>query len=149
LECEQPGDFRRLIKHHKLILCLSLLQGCHCNVRNGWYALFHSPSFHCRFNTCTFLHLYLYTPTNTIPLGTRFSQHFPGIRPYLLTLTSNFKIPIYRELLLLMGLRSVSKKSCSTILKEGSGNSICIVVGGAAESLSAHPGTADLTLLKR
>lgn len=48
-----------------------------------------------------------------------------------------------------MGLRSVSKKSCSAILKEGSGNSVCIVVGGAAESLSAHPGTADLTLLKR
>lgn len=48
-----------------------------------------------------------------------------------------------------MGVCSVSKQSCSNILKGGPGQSITIVVGGAAESLSAHPGTADLTLRKR
>ena len=31
----------------------------------------------------------------------------------------------------------------------GPGSSLTIVVGGAAESLSAHPGTADLTLKRR
>lgn len=31
----------------------------------------------------------------------------------------------------------------------GPGSTLTIVVGGAAESLSAHPGTADLTLRKR
>jgi 2-acylglycerol O-acyltransferase 2 len=31
----------------------------------------------------------------------------------------------------------------------GPGSTITIVVGGAAESLSAHPGTADLTLKRR
>jgi len=34
-------------------------------------------------------------------------------------------------------------------LRAGPGSSITIVVGGAAESLSAHPGTADLTLKRR
>lgn len=43
----------------------------------------------------------------------------------------------------------MSKQSCSNILKRGSGSAICIVVGGAAESLNAHPGTADLTLRRR
>lgn len=43
----------------------------------------------------------------------------------------------------------MSKESCTNILKKGAGSAITIVVGGAAESLSAHPGTADLTLRKR
>lgn len=48
-----------------------------------------------------------------------------------------------------LGISSVSKQSCSNILKRGAGNAIAIVVGGAAESLSARPGTADLTLRRR
>ncbi|KAL0576752.1 diacylglycerol O-acyltransferase 1 [Marasmius crinis-equi] len=81
--------------------------------------------------------------------ATGFSADFPGIKPHLLTLTSNFKMPIYREILLALGICSVSKKSCSNILKSGPGSAITIVVGGAAESLSARPGTVDLTLRKR
>ncbi|KAK1922597.1 diacylglycerol acyltransferase [Papiliotrema laurentii] len=84
--------------------------------------------------------------------GTGFSQHFPGLSPHLLTLgkpQSNFKIPFYRELLMIHGVSSVSKKSCARILSRGAGSAITIVIGGAAESLSAHPGTADLTLKKR
>jgi hypothetical protein len=48
-----------------------------------------------------------------------------------------------------MGICSVSKESCQNILGLGGGSAITIVVGGAAESLSARPGTADLTLRKR
>ena len=48
-----------------------------------------------------------------------------------------------------MGVCSVSKESCQNILGLGGGSAITIVVGGAAESLSARPGTADLTLRKR
>lgn len=50
---------------------------------------------------------------------------------------------------MLHGISSVSKRACKNILKLGPGNAITIVVGGAAESLSAHPGTFDLTLKKR
>lgn len=48
-----------------------------------------------------------------------------------------------------MGICSVTKKSCENVLKKGPGNAIVIVVGGAAESLNAHPGTSDLVLKKR
>lgn len=81
--------------------------------------------------------------------ATEFPSSFPGITPHLLTLNSNFNIPIYRDILMAMGLCSVSKRSCERILRKGSGRAITIVVGGASESLSAHPGTADLTLRRR
>ncbi|KAJ7282078.1 DAGAT-domain-containing protein [Mycena rebaudengoi] len=81
--------------------------------------------------------------------ATGFSAAFPGIKPHLLTLASNFKIPLYRDVILALGICSVSKRSCSNILQSGPGSAIIIVVGGAAESLSAHPGTADLTLRRR
>ena len=85
----------------------------------------------------------------TCSSATGFSKLFPGITPHLLTLASNFRIPLYRDLILSLGICSVSKQSCSNILKSGPGSSITIVVGGAAESLSARPGTADLTLRRR
>ncbi|CAG8592323.1 10542_t:CDS:2, partial [Acaulospora colombiana] len=44
-------------------------------------------------------------------------------------------LPLYRDLLMALGICSVSKKSCNYILQKGKGNAICIVIGGAAESL--------------
>ncbi|KAG6840504.1 hypothetical protein C0991_006301 [Blastosporella zonata] len=58
-------------------------------------------------------------------------------------------MPFHRDILLALGVCSVSKKSCSNILNAGPGSAITIVVGGAAESLSARPGTANLTLRRR
>ena len=44
----------------------------------------------------------------------------------------------------------VTRESCGYILtKKGPGNSIAIVVGGAAEALDAHPGSFALTLNKK
>ncbi|KLO19104.1 diacylglycerol-acyltransferase [Schizopora paradoxa] len=103
-------------------------------------------------------YIFGYHPHGVISMGalatfatesTGFSAAFPGIKPHLLTLASNFRMPFYRDIILMMGVCSVSRNSCSNILKQGKGSSICIVVGGAAESLAAHPGTADLTLRKR
>lgn len=51
--------------------------------------------------------------------ATGFSRLFPGIKPHLLTLASNFKLPLYRELLLALGISSVSMKSCQNILRQG------------------------------
>ncbi|ORX39148.1 diacylglycerol acyltransferase-domain-containing protein [Kockovaella imperatae] len=81
--------------------------------------------------------------------GSHFSEKFPGIQPHLLTLESNFMMPFYRDLIMSLGIASVSKQSCKNILSRGPGHAIAIVVGGATESLSAHPGTADLTLRRR
>ncbi|KAF2200802.1 diacylglycerol acyltransferase [Delitschia confertaspora ATCC 74209] len=81
-----------------------------------------------------------------------FSQLFPGITNTLLTLDSNFRIPLYREYALRMGMASVSRESCENILSkggpngEGMGRAITIVIGGARESLEAQPGTLRLVL---
>ncbi|KAF2474966.1 diacylglycerol O-acyltransferas-like protein 2B [Lindgomyces ingoldianus] len=84
-----------------------------------------------------------------------FSQLFPGITNTLLTLDSNFRLPLYREYALRMGLASVSRESCENILSkggrngEGMGRAITIVVGGARESLDATPGIMRLVLRNR
>ena len=66
-------------------------------------------------------------------LGTGFSTLFPGLNPHLLTLATNFRVPLYRDILLALGICSVSKASCASILRAGKGMSCVIVVGGAAE----------------
>ena len=84
-----------------------------------------------------------------------FSQLFPGITNTLLTLDSNFRIPLYRDYALRLGLASVSRESCENLLsrggpnKEGMGRAITIVVGGARESLDAQPDSLRLVLRRR
>jgi hypothetical protein len=84
-----------------------------------------------------------------------FSQLFPGITNTLLTLDSNFRLPLYREYALRMGLASVSRESIENILSkggpngEGMGRAVTIVVGGARESLESKPGTPRLILRRR
>ncbi|EYC32121.1 hypothetical protein Y032_0003g1412 [Ancylostoma ceylanicum] len=82
--------------------------------------------------------------------GTEKYLKFPGIRFNVCTLTSNFKMMIRRELLLLMGLIDASKESIEYILNSPeTGRAVVIVVGGAEEALDAHPGFHILTLRSR
>lgn len=73
----------------------------------------------------------------------------------MLTLDSNFRVPLYREYILTIGLQSVSRESCENILSkggangEGMGRAITIVVGGARESLEATPSSLRLILGRR
>ncbi|KAI0225401.1 diacylglycerol O-acyltransferase 1 [Massospora cicadina] len=83
------------------------------------------------------------------PTATGVGSIFPGLKIRLLTLESNFRIPIYREFLLSMGFASVSRKSITTILDLGPGNSCLIVIGGAEESLESKPESANLVLAHR
>ncbi|KAK3298998.1 diacylglycerol acyltransferase-domain-containing protein [Chaetomium fimeti] len=84
-----------------------------------------------------------------------FADKFPGITNSLLTLDSNFRIPLYRDYILALGIQSVSKESITSILTtggrdgDGMGRAVTIVVGGARESLEAHPGTMRLVLAQR
>ncbi|ORZ23976.1 diacylglycerol acyltransferase type 2A [Absidia repens] len=77
-----------------------------------------------------------------------FSRLFPGINTRLATLPVTFMVPLYRDLLLSMGLCSISRASCDHVLSS-SGLSLAIVVGGATEALVAQPGTNQLILKKR
>lgn len=72
--------------------------------------------------------------------ATDFSTVFPGITPHLLPLMALFKPPLFRDYIMSSGMCNVSRESCEFILtKKGPGNSICVVVGGAAEAFNAHP----------
>uniref|UniRef100_A0A8C5PC72 Acyltransferase n=1 Tax=Leptobrachium leishanense TaxID=445787 RepID=A0A8C5PC72_9ANUR len=87
---------------------------------------------------------------NFVTESTGFSQKFPGVRPHLATLAGNFRLPILREYMMSGGLCPVNRKSIGYILSQnGSGNAVVIVVGGAAESLSCHPGITTIILSKR
>ena len=84
-----------------------------------------------------------------------FSDLYPGVTNTLLTLDSNFRIPLYRDYLLGMGLASVSRESIENLLSkgglngEGMGRAVTIVVGGARESLDARPHSLKLVLNSR
>lgn len=60
---------------------------------------------------------------------------FPDIgNIFPLTLSTQFTIPFYRDYLLGLGLTSASAKNIKSLISNGD-NSVCIVVGGAQESL--------------
>uniref|UniRef100_A0A8D1HHK0 Acyltransferase n=1 Tax=Sus scrofa TaxID=9823 RepID=A0A8D1HHK0_PIG len=79
-----------------------------------------------------------------------FKELFPGFTAYLHVLPFWFRCPFFREYLMSSGPVSVSKKSVSHVLrKEGGGNISVIVLGGAEESLDAHPGKFTLFIRQR
>lgn len=77
------------------------------------------------------------------------SEMFPGITIKPATLENNFFVPFWREIILRLGVISVSAKSLNHVLNQGGGNAVLVVPGGAAEALDAHPGTHSLTLNRR
>jgi len=103
-------------------------------------------------------YLFGYHPHGIISVGalcnfgtcaTGFHKLFPGIDIRLLTLESNFRIPLFREYLLGLGINDASRESCINNLTRAPNASIMLVVGGAAESLYAKPGNNDLVLATR
>ncbi|MBN3280324.1 DGAT2 acyltransferase, partial [Polyodon spathula] len=82
--------------------------------------------------------------------ATGFSKKFPGIRPHLATLAGNFRLPLLRDYLMSGGICPVNRNSMDYILsRNGTGNAVVIVVGGAAESLECVPGKHSVTLKNR
>ena len=103
-------------------------------------------------------YLFGYHPHGIIGVGalitfatnaTGFERAFPGLDLRLLTLAINFYFPFTREVLMALGINSVTKQSVETNLTRKPGASVAIVVGGAAEALDARPGWAVLTLARR
>lgn len=77
-----------------------------------------------------------------------FEKTFPKIDVRLLTLNINFRVPFWNFLLTLLGLCDASKESILAALS-GPGKAVTLVLGGAKESLDAHPGFHTLTLKNR
>lgn len=87
---------------------------------------------------------------NFITESTGFSEKFPGVRPFLATLAGNFRLPILREYMMSGGLCPVTHRAIEYLLsRNGVGNAVVIVVGGAEESLACQPGVTSLILKKR
>uniref|UniRef100_A0A672UT41 Acyltransferase n=1 Tax=Strigops habroptila TaxID=2489341 RepID=A0A672UT41_STRHB len=87
---------------------------------------------------------------NFITGSTGFEEMFPGIRPFLTTLAGNFRLPVFREYLMSGGLCPVTRRAIGYLLsKNGTGNAVAVVIGGAAESLSCRPGITTLILKNR
>uniref|UniRef100_A0A673T8P3 Acyltransferase n=1 Tax=Suricata suricatta TaxID=37032 RepID=A0A673T8P3_SURSU len=118
---------RKLVKTHNLLTTRNYIFGYHPHGIMGLGAF-------CNFST----------------EATEVSKKFPGIRPYLATLAGNFRMPVLREYLMSGGICPVNRDTIDYLLsKNGSGNAIIIVVGGAAESLSSMPGKNAVTLRNR
>ncbi|NXS74413.1 DGAT2 acyltransferase, partial [Pandion haliaetus] len=87
---------------------------------------------------------------NFVTGSTGFGEMFPGIQPFLTTLAGNFRLPVFREYLMSGGLCPVTRRAIGYLLsKNGTGNAVAIVIGGAAESLSCRPGVTTLILKNR
>ena len=86
-------------------------------------------------------------------MNSGFSKLFPNVDVRLLTLRLNFYLPFFGFFLTCMGVCDVSRESCDNILNttkiDGTKKSICIVLGGAKESLDAHPDQVKLFLNRR
>eukprot|EP00741_Cyanophora_paradoxa_P003689 tig00000093_g3586.t1 len=80
--------------------------------------------------------------------ATGFGALFGGLEPHLATVRANFCVPLYRELLLALGLVDARKESLHALLRRP-GTAVGLVVGGAAEALDSNPGQYHLTLNRR
>lgn len=80
----------------------------------------------------------------------QFSEKFPGIVPHIGVHSYMGWSPIFRDVVMGLGIVSVSHESCKFVLtKQGPGHSVAIVVGGSPEVLTMFPGSYILTLERR
>ncbi|XP_078101015.1 2-acylglycerol O-acyltransferase 1 [Sander vitreus] len=82
--------------------------------------------------------------------ATGFSRLFPGLRSHLLMLPFWFRVPLFRDYIMLGGLVSSCKSSLSHLSsRPGGGNVAVLAVGGAPEALDARPGALTLQIKNR
>lgn len=99
---------------------------------------------------CVFPHGVLSTGafTSFATEANKFSEIFPGLTPYLVTLAGHFITPFIRELSLALGGCPSSVEGMSYVLSRP-GNAVALIVGGASESLECRPGTYRIILKRR
>ncbi|CAN9501559.1 unnamed protein product [Ophioblennius macclurei] len=88
--------------------------------------------------------------TNFCTYATGFRKMFPGLTSYLLMLPLWFRVPFFRDYIMCAGLIPSDKESAYFPFRHNrSGQAVVIAVGGAPESLDAHPGTYNVLLAKK
>lgn len=91
----------------------------------------------------------------------KWSSHFPGVRPKCATLSFSFHMPISREILLNTGFHSASANSLKALLNQSNdptdksnndgytSNAAVLVVGGAREAFLTRPNAYQCFLKNR
>lgn len=65
-------------------------------------------------------------------------------------MAGQFYFPFRREIIIALGVIAASARGITAILKrQGGGNAVCLVVGGAEEALESHEGNYSLCINKR
>ncbi len=85
------------------------------------------------------------TVVNVVLGGAGAAAKLPPLR--ILTVSANFVIPLWRDVLLALGFVDASRPSVDACMRARL--SVVVVVGGALEALDARPGVAELTLNRR
>ena len=80
--------------------------------------------------------------------GTGFSRLFPGLRCYLMGLAPLFRIPFFREWIMLHGCGVPESTTITSLLRQR-GTAVALAIGGAREAFEAEPGTFRLVLRTR
>ncbi|KAL4107629.1 hypothetical protein QTP88_017949 [Uroleucon formosanum] len=79
----------------------------------------------------------------------QFSELFPGLFSYIITLNLHFFMPFTRELAIGLGLQESSEKSLMNLLNNKKGNVAVLMVGGVSEAFKSFPGPYHLILKNR
>jgi 2-acylglycerol O-acyltransferase 2 len=70
-----------------------------------------------------------------------------GVDYRIVTVSANFIMPVWREIIMALGFIDASRESIANALEDDL--SVMIVIGGAQETLHAKPGVVELVLKKR
>ncbi|NP_001155383.1 diacylglycerol o-acyltransferase-like [Acyrthosiphon pisum] len=79
----------------------------------------------------------------------QFSELFPGLTSYLITLNLHFCMPFSREIGIGLCLQESSEKSLMNLLDNKKGNVAVLMVGGVSEAFKSFPGPYHLILKNR
>ncbi|KAJ7376975.1 hypothetical protein OS493_031247 [Desmophyllum pertusum] len=80
----------------------------------------------------------------------QFGKTFPGIVPYIGVHSIMGWSPIFRDIVMALGVINASRDSCNFVLtQQGPGHSVAIVIGGSCDVLNTCPNSYVLTLKRR
>jgi len=133
--------------------------------RNGMYALFRDyfpirlvkadqkATYNEKDNFLFAYHPHGVQSAGALAIGTGvcgFNELFPGLKAHVQTLSINFRIPFYRETLIMLGAGDASRETLkNTLTPKSPGNSVVLVTGGALESMYSAPHVSKVVLKSR
>ncbi|VVC31910.1 Diacylglycerol acyltransferase [Cinara cedri] len=79
----------------------------------------------------------------------QFSELFPGLKTFIISLGFHFIMPFIREIAIGVGIKESSEKCLINILDGEKGNVAVLIVGGVSEAFKSYPGKYRIILKRR